>query len=386
MPNTSAPGRRRARQAQHGSNQDGAFSGAHAPPSPDLVRLSDVTQQDVKWLWKDRVPFSKLSLWVGDPGVGKSFVTLDVAARLSSGTPFPDQSFLPQQIGDTVLLSAEDDAADTILPRLKALGANCERIRVLRGIREWNDGAEVRRPFDLCRDIPRLREAINANTRLVVIDPISAYMGGSDTHKDSEVRAVLAELAALAAETGVAIICVTHLRKGDGAAMYRAMGSLAFVAAARSVWAFTKCKDDPDTRYMLPVKNNLAADDGHMGLSFTIESTGAHGAPAVRWVEGPVNMTAEEALAVEPAQRGRRPECRRDAAEWLQTILAKGPRASAELKVESQALNIAWRTVERAKKELGIEPFRYVSTGPWYWQLPTHADALPSFGESSDAA
>ena len=165
-----------------------------------------------------------------------------------------------------MLLNAEDDFADTIRPRLDAHYANCERVFCLTSM------------SDLKRDIGQLRTAIERveNCRLVIVDPVSAYMGQADSHNNSEVRAVLSPLADLAAETRVAVLAVTHLRKGEGAAMYRAMGSLAFVAAARAAWAVCRDKTDPRRRLMLAVKNNLAADVAD-GLAFTIESHGPDG-------------------------------------------------------------------------------------------------------------
>jgi RecA-family ATPase len=159
-----------------------------------------------------------------------------MAARVSTGAPWPDTPLELQPVGGVVLLSAEDDPADTIRPRLDAHGADVTRIVLLQSI-DRPDGTN--RAVDLAVDGPALEAAIDTvpNCRLVVVDPISAYLGGVDSHSNSDVRGMLAQLAELAARRRVAVVAVTHLRKGDGPAMYRAMGSLAFVAAARAAWA-----------------------------------------------------------------------------------------------------------------------------------------------------
>ena len=254
-------------------------------PAPILISLADVEPQPIEWLWPERIALGKLTLIAGDPGVGKSLLTLDIAARLSHGGPWPDKPSDMNRIGSVVLLSAEDDPADTLRPRLEAAGANLKRIHVLNGVkREHRGGAGGLGLFCLESDLPMLAEAIRSvpDCRLVLIDPITAYTGRIDSHNNTEVRGLLAPLAALAAEHNVAVIAVTHFNKsGTGPAIYRAMGSLAFAAAARAVWAVIKDPDNPQRRLFLPVKNNLGGDMS--GLAYTIEADGPDGAPVVAW-------------------------------------------------------------------------------------------------------
>ncbi len=245
----------------------------------------------------------------GDPGLGKSLVTLDIAARVSRGAPWPDARHDPQPVGGVVLLSGEDDVADTIRPRLDAHNADVSRVIALQGISGSDTAGDYKRPVDLARDLDHLRSAIKEvhNCRLLIVDPISAYMGKSDSHVNAEVRAVLAPFAELAAEMHIAILCVSHLRKGEGQALHRTMGSLAFVAAARAAWVVCKDNSDPERRLLLSVKNNLAADVGS-GLAYRIESHGPSGAPVVCWSAEPVNISADEAMAPEhKGNVGRRP-------------------------------------------------------------------------------
>jgi putative DNA primase/helicase len=230
-------------------------------PRPVTVCLANVQPEPLHWLWPGRIPLGKLTLIAGDPGLGKSFVTLDVAARVSSGTPWPDLPDEETASGSVILLSAEDDLADTIRPRLDAAGADAARVVALKGVL-LPESAGVTH-FSLAMDIPQLEEVILQveDVRLVVIDPVTAYLGRADGHKNAEIRGLLAPLAELASAHRVSVVCVTHLNKAAGTkALYRAMGSLAFAAAARAVWLVTRDKDDPARRLMLPAKMNLAPE------------------------------------------------------------------------------------------------------------------------------
>jgi predicted ATP-dependent serine protease len=158
------------------------------------TNLSHVQRELLDWLWPSRIPPGKLTLLAGDPGLGKSFVLLDIAARVSSGAAWPDLPLLTQRPGGVVLFNAEDDLADTIAPRLDRAEANDSNIVAIEGVSMMGQ----RRHFSLECDLPRLAEVIEThpNTRLVVVDPISAYTGKIDSHNNSEVRGMLAPLQA----------------------------------------------------------------------------------------------------------------------------------------------------------------------------------------------
>jgi AAA domain/DnaB-like helicase N terminal domain len=190
----------------------------------DLVSLSDVTPEHVDFLWPGRIAKGKYALIAGDPGLGKSHFTIATAAHLSVGSPWPDGGSAP--IGKTLMLSAEDGIADTIRQRAVRLGADASQIVVLRAIRD----AKGERPLNLARDLERLKEAIvRVRPTLVTIDPITAYLGKTDSYKDSEVRGLLAPLIQLIADEGVALLAVGHLAKADQrAALHRPGGSVAF--------------------------------------------------------------------------------------------------------------------------------------------------------------
>jgi hypothetical protein len=189
-------------------------------PGPLLRCFSDIAPKPLRWLWPSRIPLGKLTLLIGDPGLGKSLLTADIASRVTRGRPFPDGATC--ESGSVIFLSAEDDAADTIRPRLDAAGADVSRVHTLEAVRvQLTDGSLTEKAFNLETDCAALEVALrkHPDVRLIVIDPISAYLGGVDSHSNAEVRGVLARLATLAAQHGVAVLCITHLRKSAGAAV-----------------------------------------------------------------------------------------------------------------------------------------------------------------------
>jgi hypothetical protein len=353
--------------------------------APVIVRLSDVKPEPVAWLWPDRIALGKLTLIAGDPGLGKSFLTLDMAARVSRGWAWPDTPGVATAPGGVVLLSAEDAVADTIRPRLDAAGADVARIVALEAIRSVGDnGRESARTFDLSRDLPALEEAIRSveGCRLVVIDPVTAYLGGVDSHKNADIRGLLAPLGAIAERHRVAMIAVTHLNKsGGGPAIYRATGSLAFAAAARAAWAVSKDKDEPRRRLLLPIKNNNATDSG--GLAYRIEPTGVDGCPVVAWEPDPVNVSADDALAGDRNEGGDRTE-HDDAAGWLRNLLAHGPRPARDVERDARDAGYSIATVRRAKAAIGVVSRKPAFGGPWEWALPAQ-DAQPPKMLTEDA-
>jgi putative DNA primase/helicase len=348
---------------------------------PRLRCLADVEPELVRWLWQQRIAESKLSLLAGDPGLGKSFITLDIAARVSVGAPWPDHPHETRTPGGVVILSAEDGLEDTIRPRLDAAGADVERIVALSGVEYRTEGAEPQEVgVDLTRHLPALESAVEqtADCALVIVDPITAYMGETDSHKNAEVRAMLARLAELAVRRNVAILAVTHLNKASTqAAIYRAMGSLGFVAAARAVWAVVKDRDDPTgrRRLLLPVKNNLGNDE--TGLAYRLSTRHADGnVPVVEWEPEPVSISADDAMSFTPQRRGPKPDARNEATEYLRGALAKGPRLAKEITEEAREVHgISKTTLTRAKKELNVESYQQSTPGPWYWKLPHPKDA-----------
>jgi hypothetical protein len=229
-------------------------------PGPVVVNLGSVKPEPIAWLWRGRLARGKVTVIGGDPGLGKSFITLDLAARLTTGRAWPDGE--PSAgIGGVILLAAEDGLADTVRPRLDAMGGDSQRVDVLQAIRVA-DGSE--RGVSLQTDLMHLEAAIRrTGATLVVIDPISNYLGKVDSYRDAEVRQVLTPLATLAERTGIAIVLVMHLTKDQkAAALYRMNGSIAFGGVARIVLAVGTDPDEPNpyapgvTRALAGVKSN----------------------------------------------------------------------------------------------------------------------------------
>jgi hypothetical protein len=227
--------------------------------------------------------------------------------------------------------------------------------------------------FSIAEDIQALGRVLSElrDVVLVIVDPISAYLGKTDSHKNAEVRAVLAPLAELAAKFNVAILGITHLSKASGpAALMRVMGSVAFVAAARAAWLVTNDPQDNARRLFLPLKNNLGPDQG--GLAFRIEAAtvqspkGPIETSRVMWESTPVTLSADEAM--QAVDNGREPSALDKAVDWLRETLADRPLASTDVITRAAAVCIAEKTLRRAASKVGIKPAKD-GKGGWKWSL-----------------
>jgi len=337
---------------------------------PVLTCLADVEPAEVRWLWLRRVPLGRITLLVGMPGEGKSFLTMYMASRVTTGSPWPDESDCPR--GSVIFISAEDDPADTIRPRLDVHHADLRRVHLLAMVRKVGDNGERKEVMFTLADVDALETALKVtpDCKLVVVDPIGSFLGGrTDAHRDNEVRAVLAPVAKLAEKYGAAVVVVAHRRKSGGSfADDLALGSRAFTGIARAVWHLTRDRENKCRRLLLPGKNNLAPEGG--GLAFSILGD----PPAISWERDPVAMTADDALASENVSQekkpGPKPEARNKARDWLRDLLRTGPMEAGKVKIEATEAGYAWRTVQRAKDELGIKPDRHQFGGAWIWKLP----------------
>jgi len=241
-----------------------AFPSSHRTDARRLRSyvMADIAPESVEWLWEPYVPMGETTLVQGDPGVGKSTLTLDLALRVAKGTPFPEQSRLKRNAGRVLVLSAEDSMAKTIRPRLDKLGADEDALRRIEVVPE--PVALSRAGLDLLTETLR-----DIEPDLVIIDPVVAYLGSDiDMHRANEVRAMMAPLGALAKGHDCAIVLVHHLRKAQaGKAIHQAVGSIDFIAAVRSV--VTVYRDDGRS-VMAHAKANLS------GLGPSLEIGRAH--------------------------------------------------------------------------------------------------------------
>lgn len=370
--------------------------GGPAQALPDSVELvmrrgSEIKIEPVRWLWEQRIAIGKLCLIAGEPGLAKSQVTLWLASAVTTGDVLPSGGVVPR--GSVVILSAEDAPEDTIIPRLKAVGADLDRISIISMVRETRDGVSAQRSFDLQLDLPALEGAVAklSDVRLIIIDPIASYMGKRvDSHKNAEVRAVLEPVATFAAKHKVTVLGVTHFSKGAGpTAINKFIGSIAFIAAARSAFVVTMDpeSEDEDRRLFLPVKNNLAKL-GH-GLAFRVEQTlinqdGADMlASRVNWFDATIERNANTVLA---ALAEGHDAALSKAEDFLREFLAGGRRRMTEIREAARGHGHAWRTIERAKHKLGIasinDPESLAKEGVppkpcWFWELPTEPGEAP---------
>ncbi len=349
---------------------------------PVMTCLADVEPRDVDWLWPKRIAIGKITMLAGDPGLGKRFCSLDIAARVSAGLPWPDLPDSLQQPGGVIILSAEDALDDTIRPRLDAAGADPSRIYAIEAVREFdpNTGKPRQRGFNLAEDMENLGQALQQmkDCRLIVIDPISAYIGDSNSHNNAEVRALLTPLTGLAEKYRVAVLAISHLNKGAGEAMYRIMGSLAFIAAARAGYAVFKDRDDEtgQRRLVLPIKNNLGDDE--TGLAYSITETVGNAQPHIEWEPNVVNIPVEDAINIDkprdknppsPEQKAQNATQLEEAVDWLKSYLADGEKPAQEVLEAARKDGLAKRTVERAKLPAGVFSRREDAQkgGRWLW-------------------
>lgn len=354
------------RLAQYVGSKPAGFPGQRPQETSAEVELEsfrDIIAERVRWLWNQRIPLGKLTLFVGDPGKGKSLVTCDIAARLSRGTRFPDGAAC--DVADTIFLSAEDDAQDTIRPRLDAAGADVARIHRVKAVKViLADGGTGESAFSLERDLDRLEDAIKKipSTQMLVVDPLSAYMGKVDTHRDAEIRRVIAPLSEFAARRRVAVVGVMHLKKSETSALLRVSGSIGFVAAARIVWGFGEDPDESETRIMVAVKNNLASLGN--GLAYRIEASGE--VARIAWKQGVITLDANSVLSVDRQEQSDRGARKPEAETWLLSLLASGEEMPVSKIIKlAEGAPFSWRTVEQAKKENGV---RAVKRGRvWAW-------------------
>ncbi len=336
-----------------------------------VTRMADIEMRAVEWLWPDRIAIGKLTEFAGQGGIGKSTLLFDIAARVSRGEAWPDHP--ARGVAQSVfILSAEDDPADTIKPRLQAAGADMGKIFFLSMIRLQGGGA---REFDLQADIARLVERIHqiGDVGLVAIDPITAYLGKANVNSDTAVRKVLKPLGDAAARTRVAILGSNHFSKAEGrSVMRRMLGAAAFVNAPRIVFVVTPDPEDPERRLLLPAKANLTGKK--TGLAFRIRPTGVgerERIPATRiaWDSEAVTMTADDALAALKQNDGGAGAKAR-AMAFLAEALADGPKPARDVGALAAEAGYSERTVQRAREALRIKPAKTGADGGWTWTLP----------------
>lgn len=310
---------------------------------PGLRSMSDVPRENINWIWYPYIPAGKLTMLEGDPGLGKSWISCDIASRLSTGSPFPGDE-KPRLASKVLMLSAEDGLGDTLRPRLESLHAD------LRNIIASDEAFTLDE-----RGIKALEYTMSrVSAAIVFIDPIVGYLGGKiDMHKANEVRGFMAALHHAATRTGAAIVGVRHLRKsqgkgGPGNPIYSGIGSIDFTAAARSALQVQTTKRGQT--YMAHIKHNLSP--GGEALSYSIADGG------FQWT-GPVAWDKEKGKEPSTTRKG-------EAKEFLQRLLAKGPLVNEEVLIQASEQGI--NTASLMKAKAGVAQSRKVGS-KWVWEL-----------------
>jgi hypothetical protein len=323
-----------------------------------LTPMSAVKARPVRWLWKGRVPYGKQTIIDGDPGNGKSTIALDIAARLSKGLPMPWETEPSGDPGNVVVVSVEDDPADTIKPRLMAAGADDKRIYSL-SIK----AGEAELIPTLAAHMPEILQALqDTKALMLILDPISAVLGdGVDMWKDGDVRRVLGPLKTVLGQTGTAEIGIRHWNKtrGGGSALYAGGGSIGIAAQARSVLCVARNPQDPDQRVCALVKgSNAEAQGGRRvpSLAYRMElvQLGDIETTRINW-EGVSPYTADELLAVQVPESGEDRGALDEAKAFLLEVLKPGEWMLAKnLQRAAKDAEIKERTLKRGRKQLGV--------------------------------
>ena len=338
-----------------------------AAPQVELLPATAFSPEATRWLWPHWLARGKFHLLAGAPGTGKTTIALTLAAALSNGMSWPDGA--ANAPAGVLIWSGEDGIEDTLLPRLLAAGGVASRVHFVVGARAHGRV----RPFDPASDMEGLAEAACAidGLGLLILDPVVSVVTG-DSHKNTETRRGLQPIVDLAARLDCAVLGITHLAKNSHGRepLDRVTGSIAFGALARIVLATVKPADVTAPRRLVRAKSNLGPDSG--GLEY-----GLYGAPVpgrdfhaqrVDWGQ-PLTGSARELMAVEVAdERGRAAS---KAAGFLREVLREGPVATRDLRAAGQAHGHRWRSMERAKEELGVRAVKHGSGrgSSWAWQL-----------------
>jgi len=362
-------------------NAIAAYKRTHSIPVPSaqpngkravaVLQGSDIMEESISWLWDGYLPKGKLTLLAGAGGTGKSTIAFNLAATITNGGTWPDGTRC-KEAGNVLIWSSEDDPADTIKPRLMAVGANDRRYGVITGTVDENN---EKCPFDPARDMDGLRDAVAniGGISLLIFDPIVTAITG-DMHKANDVRRSLQTIVDFATECNCAVLGITHFAKGTAGknSAERVIGSQAFAAFARMVLVAAK-EEESDRRVFTRAKSNNSIDTG--GYSYSIEALKLHRdivATRVVWGEALEGSSRSILSEVEGEGIGDGTSKLARAKKFLLETLSNGPTPSKELFAHAgEGLGISKDTLRRAQEDLGIVPRKLGMSAGWVWSLPT---------------
>lgn len=335
-----------------------------------LICAKALRPEPIRWLWFEWLALGKLHILAGAPGQGKTTINLAFAATITCGGRWPDGQHC--EPGNVLIWSGEDDPADTLLPRLLAMGADPTRVFFVTGARVNGESLS----FDPARDLLQLTVAAEriGGCRLLIVDPVVSAVTG-DSHKNTEVRRALQPLVELAAGLDCAVVGISHFSKGSGGRdpTERVVGSVAFGAVARVVLVAAKVKSDDgkERRILARSKSNIGPDSG--GFDYEIDQVELDAYPGIfasriTWGSA-VEGTARELLA-EPDEEDGEKSAKEAAEDWLLELLDGGPTPSNTVKKDSRESGYSWATVRRAADALGVIRRKGGMDAGWYWSLP----------------
>jgi putative DNA primase/helicase len=374
-------------------------------PKAQIVPASAIPTAPIEWIWPGRIPLGMLTLFSGDPKLGKSLVTLGAVAAVTRGGPLPvggaaGSAMAPK--GSAIILSAEDDPARTIAPRLRAAGADLDRVHLLSTLVETQFHGSAnnfeaglveseRMPTIAPEDLKIIEQhaAALGDCRLIVFDPVLAYVGG----RAMDLPRMLAPVRRMAERLGAAIVLVTHHSK-QGAwgtnGKYRVLGAIGFVGTCRANFLFMRDPDDPSGRRVLMLDNGPNLAESQPGLVYVIRDDGA--APYCDWLPETIDMNADAALA-HAAQVCRSGAAgmfsrRRDCEKWLRSYLAGGPKLATECEAAALAAGFTSSILHRARVALAVHCVRsgFGKGACYHWCLPETASGSPEFPKLTPTA
>ncbi len=341
-------------------------------PTYTVQWMCEIKTKPLEWFWKGRIPRGKITVFAGQPGCAKSLVSIMLVAHATTGKPFPGEDQSIRRKPEKVLMFfCEDDAEDTVVPRLAVAGADLSMVARIK-VRNVSNESKEEREFAFDNDRKILVKFLDANpdVKLVVVDPISNYTGKIKPNDEQQLRSVLVPLLDIAAERGITFIFIAHFNKrSDVAALGKVSGAVAMTGVPRSTWLFVEDEDAPEGQQgylMLEGKTNLSRK--LKGLKYTIVTKPffdppADEVPLIKWGEA-TDVKAKDVLGTGNDDENTKLKLAED---WLRQFLSDGPKAQADVR-KAMPGAMGWRTMETAKKNLGVISKK--TRDSWYWQLP----------------
>lgn len=344
------------------------------PVEIEIENMTSVVAKKIDWIWKDKIATGKITLFAGEPGVGKSQLLLYIASVLSKGDKFHFENKKCDE-SKVLLISGEDNADDTVKPRLMALNAKIENIDYVKGVKKVDrSGSLYYDVICLIESLESLQKKIKENKyKVIIVDPISVYLGSIDENKNKEIRAALSMLGALAERNDCAFVINSHFSKPSGNsqknAIYRVMGSIGFAAAARIVYGIMKDPEDTERRLFLPIKNNIGQDK--YGLVYRIKPfivDNVIETSYVEWIDEKIDKTANDVLNPSVIKSPRLEEAK----EFLQELLKFGSVSLSEIREKAKQEGFSIDRLYAAKNELKIyESISIDRKRGKIWSLPS---------------